>query len=562
MASHKLINIAPPQDLLQKKLSRELGISPVLAQVLINRGLKDVKTAAEFLDPGIEGFLDPFQFSDMAKAVKRVRKGIARRERIMVFGDYDVDGVTATALLKNTLTRLGADVVHYLPHRVREGYGLNKAAVEWAHKMKVGLLITVDCGTSCAAEVKALNQFGIDTIITDHHESSGASFPDALAMINPKLAGSGYGYRELAGVGVAYKLCQALASDPLKEDLDLVCLGTIADVVPLTGENRIIAREGLKAIAGTKKLGLRSLMEVSGISRKKIDSTFVGYILGPRINASGRMDSAETALKLLLSPDKAEAQELAKRLDSYNRERQKIEAQIILEAGDIISRQVNFKEHKVIVVAKEGWHQGVLGIVASKLTDRFYRPTILISINDGMCKGSGRSIKNFHLFHTLVDCREMLGSFGGHAHAVGLLIREDKIEDFRNKINAIAADRLRLEDLIPSVDIDLELALGELTPELVSELDRLEPFGTGNPEPLFYTRALKLKGQAQVLGRETLKFWVTDGEKIMQAIGFGMASLKESLEKCSAFELVYRPEIDTWNDGNSLILEVKDIILR
>ena len=423
-------------------------------------------------------------------------------------------------------------------------------------------MITVDCGINSHAEIKELRKHNIEVIVTDHHEPVGEEKTCASAVINPKAKGTHYKFRELAGVGVAYKLCQALTQNKLVEDLDLVTLGTIADVVPLIGENRIMVKAGLSNFAETKRAGLKALIESSGIKNKKFTTTFISYILGPRLNASGRMDTAETALNLILSVDAREAAELAQKIEGYNRQRQKIESKILEEAEALIAKEVNFKEHKIIVIAKEDWHQGVLGIVASKLSDRFYRPTVLISLTKGLCKGSARSIKNFHLFKALTECQDLLENFGGHSHAAGLVISKNKILDFKQAINNFALEHLRIEDLIPSVDIDMQLLLSDLNEEVIRELELLEPFGTDNPQPLFFTPGLKLKGEPLALGRETLKFWVTDGTLTYQAIGFRMSSFKDSLMKADAFDLVYTPRMDSWGGDDSMLLEAKDIIFR
>jgi single-stranded-DNA-specific exonuclease len=421
----------------------------------------------------------------------------------------------------------------------------------------------VDCGTNNHGEIKELRRSNIDVIITDHHElvnKEAHSYP--CAIINPKIKSANYKYRDLSGVGVAYKLCQALTGQILKDDLDLVSLGTIADVVPLTGENRVMVKEGLLRLSQTERPGLKALVEISGIRNKKITSDFVGYILGPRINASGRMDTAETALALLMSQAQAEAERLVRIIETHNRQRQMIENKILEEAQDLIDREINFKEHKIIVLAKENWHQGVLGIVASKLADKFYRPTIVISITSDLCKGSGRSVKNFHLFQALIECKELLKTFGGHSHAAGLIITKDNIEDFREKINNLAKERLVLEDLLPSLDIDMELVLSDLNEEVIREFQLLEPFGTDNPKPLFYTRNLKLKGAPQVLGRDTLKFWVSDGYITTEAIGFGMASFRDNLSEAHSFDLVYSPKVDHWQGEETVLLEVEDVFFR
>lgn len=562
MHASKIVRTFPLNNHLQNILHKELGISRILAQVLINRGITNPDEAEKFLHTDLDNLNDPYSFSDMQTAVNIIGNKVRNKDKIMIFGDYDVDGITSVALLKTTLSKMGVSALHYLPHRIKEGYGLSKNILHIAKEKNIKLLITVDCGTSSHRQIEELRSVNIDVIVTDHHEPLGSELPPASAIINPKIKGSSYKYRELAGVGVVYKLCQALSRDKLVDELDLVSLGTIADVVPLTGENRVIAKIGLSELSQTRKAGLKALIENSGIKNRKLTSTSISYILGPRINASGRMATGEAALKLLLTKEKSEADELANLLESYNRQRQKIEGKIMEEAFSLIEREINFKEHKIIVIANEGWHQGVLGIVASKLADKFYRPTIVISLADGLCRGSGRSIKNFHLFHALLECKEFLDTFGGHSHAVGLNITRDNVEGFKNKLNQLAKEKLRLEDLLPCLEIDLELGLSDLDEALVAELQMLEPFGTGNPEPLFYTRNLKLKGQPQLLARDTIKFWVTDGKTTHQAIGFGKSALGDSLVDADTFDLAYTPRIDSWQDNNSVILEVKEIFSK
>jgi len=562
MPSHKILKIATSSGSLRHQLSEALGLSEILSQVLINRGISTTQEAERFLNANSAHLLDPFLFTDMRKALSRIKQAGQDKEKVMVFGDYDVDGITALVLLKNTLEKMGIEALHYLPHRIKEGYGLNKNILKRILKSRVKLLITVDCGISNHEEIEELKRHHIDVIITDHHESPTETLPCALSILNPKIKTSGYPFRDLAGVGVAYKLSQALSDSLLTEDLDLVSLGTIADSVPLTGENRIIAKEGLRQLSQTKREGLRALIENAGISGRKFTSTFVSFILGPRINASGRMDTPETSLHLLMSQTQEEAQRYAKVIEGHNRQRQRIENRMLDEAQDLIDKEINFKEHKIIVIAKEDWHQGVLGIVASKLADRFYRPAIVISLDERLCKGSARSIKNFHLFQALVECREFLNSFGGHSSAAGLVITKDSIEDFKRSINELARQRLSIEDLLPSLDIDMELALSDLDEATVSGFDRLEPFGTGNPEPLFFSRNLRRKSEPQVLSRETLKFWVTDGMATYQAIGFGMGPLKDSLLEAESFDLVYTARIDSWAGETSVLLEIKDIFFK
>ncbi|TBR17500.1 single-stranded-DNA-specific exonuclease RecJ, partial [bacterium] len=479
MRPRKVLNIAVADLKLQNLFHKELGISKITAQLLANRGVDSLSEADKFLRVSPTNLLDPFSFQDMPKAVKLIKEFIKNKEKILIFSDYDVDGITSLALLNDTLLKSGADYSHYIPHRVKEGYGLSKNIVSIAKDKKAKLVITADCGINSHKEICDLRHNGIEVIVTDHHEPFGHEKGIAAsAVINPKVKDSNYGYRDLAGVGVVYKLCQALTRNLLQEDLDLVSLGTIADSVPLTGENRIIAKEGLMRISKTERPGLKALLETSGIKDKVMTSEFVSFILGPRINACGRLDSAELSLKLLMSRDEAQALEIAEEIEKYNRQRQKIESGILEEAYDLVEREIDFKEHKVLVIAKEGWHQGLLGIVAAKIMDKFYRPTIIISKTDGLCRGSGRSIKNFHLFESLSECAELLESFGGHKHATGLVIASANIEEFRNKINLLAKEKLRVEDLLPGLDIDMELNLSDLDHGFVRELDILEPFGT------------------------------------------------------------------------------------
>ncbi|OQB11465.1 MAG: Single-stranded-DNA-specific exonuclease RecJ [Candidatus Omnitrophica bacterium ADurb.Bin205] len=562
MHAHKILNFPLLNQSLQDKISKELKISKITSQVLINRGISSVSQANEFLNAGLAQMLDPFSFPDMKKSVERIREAARNREKVMVFGDYDVDGITSVAVLQGSLQKLGINTEYYMPHRIKEGYGLSKDILSIAKARGIRLLITVDCGINDILQIHELKKNNIDTIVTDHHQPFGNDLPCAVGVINPKVNASPYKYRDLAGVGVAFKLCQALSGSILVDELDLVAIGTVADVVPLTGENRIIVKEGLKVISRGKRIGLKALINRAGIRGNKFNPTFISFILAPRLNASGRIDSAQDSLSLLITSDDKKARVLADVLEQHNRTRQRLECKIMDEAEAIINKDINFKEHKVIVVAKEDWHQGVLGIVASKLADRFYRPAIVISLSDKICRGSARSIKNFHLFNALGECSQFLDGFGGHAHAAGLTITRESIDDFRDSINRLAHKQLSLEDLLPSLDIDMELSLLDLEEKTVAELNLLAPFGAGNREPLFFTRHLRLKGEPRDLARETLKFHVTDGRYTREVIGFGMRPLKNSLKEAETFDLVYTARMDNWLDEASVILEAKDIFFR
>lgn len=555
----RIWNIAQPSHALQEELSRKLGISRILATLLINRKIATPEDAERFLRPSLTSLFDPYQMPDMIQAVARIKQAIDRKEKIFLYGDYDVDGLTSLALLESQFAKLGVKTSHYIPHRVKEGYGLNKEAIAHIEKLKTDLVITVDCGISNFKEAEELKRHGIDLVITDHHEVSDERIPQSVAAVDPKRHGSCYPFRELAGVGVAYKLAQCLMDDFCEDDLDLVLLGTVADMVPLVSENRTLVKQGLLNFHKTKRPGLRALLEATSIKAKPITTTAISFILAPRINASGRVDSAHTSLELLLTQSKERGQELAQVLSKHNQERQKFERQIMEEATDIIGREVNFKDHNVIVLAREGWHPGVLGIVASKIMDRFYRPTVVISVKDGLCKGSCRSIKNFHIFDALWDSKDLLESFGGHSHAAGILISREKISEFKNRINHVAKQKLLLEDLLPSLDVDMEVSFADVTIDVVRDIENLAPFGNGNPEPVLFTRGLRLKGAPQVYSRDTLKFWCTDGHATHSVVGFGMGSLSQALVEAGTFDLIYTPAADGWNGEDAIQLEMRDI---
>lgn len=551
-------NIARPELSLRASLSKSLNIPPILAQVLINRKVKSKEEAEIFMRSGISSLHGPLSLPGIDKAAKRIKQAMKNRQNVFLFGDYDVDGVTSCALLKLTLEKLGLKVKHYLPHRVRDGYGINQEAVNFAKKDKVDLFISVDCGITNIKEIESLNAAGIDTIIIDHHEPQEA-LPAALAIVNPKLKGHNYPFRDLAAVGVVYKLCQELCSDLLLDDLDLVLLGTVADVVPLVGENRTLVREGLGCLSQAKRPGLKALINTSRIKGRELDSYAVSFILGPRLNAAGRVSSAEIAFNLLTATSLSEAQALAQQLELENRRRQEIEKKILEEALAKVEREVNFKEHNVIVLSNEGWHRGVLGIIASRIAEKFYRPTIIISTNDSYGKGSARSIRDFHIFNALSQCEELLETYGGHSHAAGLAILEDNIEKFKSLINEVAKVDLEPQDLIRALDIDAEADLNDITLDLILSMKSLAPFGAGNPEPVFSSYNLFVRGRPNILGKNTLKFWVSDGKLTYPVVGFGMADAFRLVANAERVDLAYSASLDSWQDNHQVQLNLKDI---
>lgn len=555
----KIWKVKKADIVLQKKLSSGLDISPFLAQLLINRGIATPGAAEEFLYSGSSSFHQAKLLPDIDKAQARVQKALQEQEKVLIFSDYDADGLTSLAVLKIAFSRMGLNHEHYIPHRLKEGYGLSEDAVKYAKSRGFSLLITLDCGMTDFKEIAELKKLGIDTIVIDHHNVVSDTLPPAYAIINPKCRDSQYPYQDLAGVGLTYKFAGYLLDSPLEEELDLVCLGTIADMVSLVGENRIIVREGLKRLGNTKRPGLRALMEVSGIKNKPLNTEYVSYILAPRINACGRLGSCEDALSLLLSDSDAESFLLAKELHAKNKERSRIGANVLAEALSRLESEIDFARERVIILSQENWHPGVLGIVAAKLTEKFHRPAIIVSFINGIGKGSGRSIENFHLFDGLYECRQHLEGFGGHKRACGLSILEHNIEHFRKEINRIALEKLCPEDLLPNLAIDLHLELSDLNSQLVDELNLLEPFGQANPKPLFSSSNLKVKSKPVVLGRNTLKFWVSDGKVTYPAVGFGMSDYFDLVNSAAAVNLAYRLSWDNWNGAQELQLELVDI---
>jgi len=545
---------------IQESIAASLNISGLTAQLLLNRGVKSEKEARDFLDCSLSSSADPFLLKDMDKAVGRIRKAISGGEKILIYGDYDVDGITAVAILYSALKNLGASAEFYIPNRVEEGYGLNLIAVKKAERDGVSLIITVDCGIASFKEIELANTLKIDTIVTDHHEILGGRVPDAYAIINPLQESCPYPFKHLAGVGIAYKLVKALYADTpfFAEDfLDLVSLGTIADIVPLVGENRILAKFGLEVLNRRERIGLSALIEVSGLNGKDVSTGHVGFIIGPRINAMGRIGSATKALELLLSSDKEEALKMAKTLDSENKNRQKIESGILEEAISKVEREVNFKQHRVIVLASENWHPGVIGIVASRIADRYYRPTILISLQGKHGKGSGRSIERFHLFDHLFKCKDLLAGFGGHESACGITIEKERIDEFRDRINLEAATVS--EDIFSSVlDIDMEIPLNALSDKVIGEIESLAPFGEENPRPVFASCGLHVKDSPRKIGKGGFKMWVTDNSVTCEAVTFGRSGLKIPPEG-SGVDLAYIPSINTWQGLSSIQLELRDI---
>ena len=548
-------------------LARELGVSPVTARLLCIRGIGAIEDARRFLAPRLEDLHDPFALADMATAVDRILAAIAAKERIAVHGDYDVDGVTSTVILRRALELLGADVVHFIPERFRDGYGLQPATIDRLHGDGIQLIISVDCGIRADEAATRARELGIDLIITDHHEPD-ASLPKALAVINPKRHDCTYPDKNLAGVGVALKLVQALCgrtghANWLSAFVKIAAIGTLADVVPLTGENRIIAKLGLGMLSkGPHKVGLRALLDVCGLAGREIDSYHIGFVVAPRVNAAGRMSTPDIAARLLLASDEAmgeEARALAEQLNSENIRRQQEEAEIVAQARKIVETDLDVGSRTVIVVAGDGWHRGVIGIVASKLVDAFHRPAIVISIDGDVAHGSCRSIPSFNMLGALESCGELMTKFGGHKQAAGLTLESGRIRELRARVNEYADSRLGPDDLRPRLWIDGSLTFRSINEQVVSELATLAPFGAGNPCPIFRTSNVEIVDGPRRLKERHLKMAFRQDGRVLRGIAW-RASERESFvtEHRAAIDLAFSLEQDTWNGERYLQLSVAD----
>jgi single-stranded-DNA-specific exonuclease len=549
---------------LVEKLAKSLGINPVTAQVLINRGIRNEVEGEQFLNSSLFDLPSPYLLKDMDKAVDRIRDAIERVEKIAIYGDYDVDGITSTAVLYLFLKNLGSNVIYYNPDRLKEGYGVNIDAVQKLKNEGVSLIISGDCGITAHAEVIEAKKMGIDFIITDHHEPPDA-LPEAAAVLNPHQKDCIYPGKEIAGVGVVFNLVIALrrslrdsgffkSSEPnLGEYLDLVALGTVSDCASLRNVNRIFVKEGIKRLSYSKRLGMIALKEVSG-TKSKVDTYDIGFKLGPRVNASGRLNSARLAVELLVSNDIKKARELASILNNQNSERQTLEGNIIRDIITQIKASPSVLNMNSLVLSSPDWHQGVIGIVASKLVEIYQKPTVIISIQgEGIGKGSARSVEGINIYDALSKCSDLFEQFGGHELAAGLNIRVEKIEEFRNRLDGALNEALG--DYTSRLRIDGTLKLSDLTDPLVNELELLSPFGIGNPEPVFVAKSVDVASQRLLKDRH-LSLKLNDNNHIYDAIWFNP---KEQLTVPDKIDVVFTPEFNEWNGKKSIQLKVKDI---
>lgn len=543
-----------------EKIAKEFNVSKLLATILSNKKISKKEDIEKFLSPTRNDFHDPFLMPDMKIAVDRIIKAIETKEKIMIYGDYDVDGITSITVLKQFLADRGIVADTYIPNRLDEGYGLNKKAIEEIAKQNYTLMITVDCGISGIDEVEYANSLGIETIITDHHEQAEI-IPNALAVVDAKRKDNKYPFNQLAGVGVVFKLIQAigiclgLEEKEYLKYLDLVCVGTISDIVPLVDENRVIAKLGLKLVEVTKNLGLKTLLDTVGY--KKIDSITISFGVAPRINACGRMGYQEEALKLFLTKNLEEAKEISNKLNEYNKERQDKEKRIFAEAIEKIEK--GEKDKSCIILGNENWHHGVIGIVASKVTDMYFKPSILICFEEqGDGKGSGRSIPGFDLHEALTKCDKYIEKFGGHSMAIGITVKRDNFEEFKKQFEEYAKNS-NIDKIIPIIYIDEEITLKDINLKAVQELQLLEPFGEGNKMPLFLYKNLKIDSIRALSEGKHLKLTLKDDNMVIDAIGFNMGEYTNDYLIGDKIDIVGNLEINSFNGIDKVQINLKDI---
>lgn len=545
-----------------EEISKTHELNKLLSTILVNRNITKEEDIRLFLKPTRKDFHNPFLIKDMEKAVERIIKAIEQKEKVTIYGDYDVDGITSITVLKSFLQDRGLEVENYIPNRLEEGYGLNKQAIDSIAQNGCQLMITVDCGISAIEEIDYANSLGIEIIVTDHHEA-GAELPKALAVIDNKRKDSEYPFRELAGVGVVFKLIQAigikleLPEESYLKYLDIVCIGTISDIVPLVNENRVIAKLGLMLIRQTKNIGLKSILQSSGYS--KIDSNTISFGVAPRINACGRMGKADQALKLFLSKNLNEVTQLTKELNEYNQVRQETEKQIFESALKQIKHE-HLDKNNSIIVGGENWHHGVIGIVSSKITEMYFKPSILLSFEeDGIGKGSGRSIPGFDLHEALMKCLDTIEKFGGHSMAIGITVKKENFNKFKQEFEEIAK-QANVSEIVPIIQIDAKIDLNEISKEMVESLKELEPFGEGNKMPIFAFKNLKIDSIRALSEGKHLKLTLKNNNTIINAIGFNLGHLSEEYRIGDKVDVAGVLEINSFNGVDAIQINMKDIM--
>lgn len=548
------------------QIAKDLAVPPVFARVLLNRQIDTFEKARIYFRPELENLHDPYLMKDMDRAIDRLHRALLSGEKILINGDYDVDGVSGAALLYLVLSRLvGQKVSYYIPDRISEGYGLSEKAINIAVAKGVSLIITVDCGITAVEEIRLAREKGIDTIVCDHHQP-GEALPEAVALLDPKRPDCPFPFKELAGVGVAFKMLQALyrrlelPAAELDDYLDLVAIGSSADIVPLVDENRILVRHGLDKVNYNPRYGVRALLESSGLTNREITVGLIVFVFAPRINAVGRLGDARRAVQLLSSPTLQKARIFARELEKENRLRRDIDEVTFKEADELVQNRLDAENDRGFVLYKRGWHPGVIGIVASRIVEKYYRPTIMIAVSDGVGKGSARSVSNFNLYQAIKDCSHLLEEFGGHKYAAGLTIREENIPQFVECFKETARNLLQPEDLIPSLRIDAEIEFDQFDPRFIRLLKLMGPFGPMNMRPVFMSTGVKVKNSPAIVGSNHLKLKLEQNGVVFDAIGFNMGdSLKLIEQNGGVIDCVYIVEENQWNGKRQLQLRLKAI---
>ena len=544
------------------EISKTFKVSPLTAIIMYNRGIREDEDIRKFLARELSALHDPFLMKDMDKAVERIMKAVSSGEKITIYGDYDVDGITSIAILYKQLTKMGVEAGFYVPDRMVEGYGVNRDALDKIKADGTKLIITVDTGITAVEEAEYAKSIGLDFIITDHHECK-EKIPDVYAAIDPKRKDCPYPFKSLAGVGVVFKLIQALVpNEPLEtlmdEYADLMCLGTVADISPLIDENRVIVTEGLKKFKTTKNVGLKALIDVS-TNGKTITTSTIGYTIAPRINASGRLGCASTSVELFLTDDKEKAAELAESLCHENTLRQQTEQKMFKEALKYIEEHPEIENDDIIVIPHENWHHGIVGIVSSKITEKYYKPSILFAVDGDSAKGSGRSVNGFNLFGALEDSSDLLEKFGGHELAAGLTIKPENIEKFRKKINAFAKGATKNLNRVPEISLDAQIKVTYITLDTVHDINRLQPFGVNNPTPAFSVRDIKIHRISTMSDGKHLRMTLYKDGKYLDAVGFGMGEYYNMFEEGDFVDVAFALDINDYKGFQNVQLILKDM---
>ena len=560
----------PSEEELRKRdlLAAELGLSPVICLLLVQRGITSPEEAKRFFKHNLNDLHDPFLMPDMDKAVKRLNKALGNKEKILIYGDYDVDGTTAVSLVYKYLRPYSSYLDFYIPDRYDEGYGISYKGIDYAVENGISLVISLDCGIKAIEKIEYAKQKGVDFIICDHHMPD-ATLPDAVAVLDAKRADSQYPYEHLSGCGVGFKFMQAFAQSnnfpftDLEKLLELTAVSIASDIVPITGENRILAYYGLKQLNNNPSFGLKGIIDVCGLSGKEITISDIVFKIGPRINASGRMMNGKEAVELLLSKDRATAKEKSESINQYNEERKELDKKITDEANAIIEEVQHKEDRKAIVVYNPNWHKGVIGIVASRLTEKYYRPAVVLTKSSGLITGSARSVMGFDIYKAIESCRDLLENFGGHTYAAGLSLKEENLEAFTERFQRIAAEEIIPERMIPQIDIDAVLDLREINQKFVSDLKKMSPFGPENQKPIFCSLDVKDYGTSKLVGKELehIKLELIDGNSStpIHAIAFGMHKHNEHIKSMKPFNICYTIEENTYNGNTSIQLMIKDI---